>query len=163
VEDGGGHVVEFLHQLFAGGDRLAEAGVDEGTDGGFARLDGLVDGGVIRDVEDEELAEADAEDIAGFGIEFPLPEFGYPMVEDAAVAEDAEEDRLEKAAVGRGKHPSLGMALDEAFGIVMAFRPGAEGGDGGLADVEVFGRQNSNFQRSTLKEAPMHRSSPNNR
>jgi hypothetical protein len=32
------------------------------------------------------------------------------------------------------------MALDEAFGIVVTFRPCPEGGDGGLADVEVFSR-----------------------
>jgi hypothetical protein len=33
----------------------------------------------------------------------------------------------------------LGVAIDQGFRIVMAFGPGAEGGDSGLADVEVFG------------------------
>ena len=125
--------------MLAGGDRLAEDGVDEGADGGFARFDGFVDGGVVGDVEDEDLAEADAEDVAGFGIKFALPEFPYPMVEEAAVAEDAEEDGLQQPAVRCGKHAPLGVALDEAFCIIMTFRPGAEGGDGGLADMEVLG------------------------
>jgi hypothetical protein len=31
------------------------------------------------------------------------------------------------------------VALDEAFRVIMPLRPGAEGGDGGLADVEIFG------------------------
>jgi hypothetical protein len=60
--------------LLAGDDCLAEDCVDECADRGFARLDGFVDGGVVRNVEDEDLAEADAEDIASFGIEFSLPE-----------------------------------------------------------------------------------------
>ena len=55
------------------------------------------------------------------------------------MAEDAEKDGLEETAIRCGEHPPLGMALDEALGVVMAFRPGAECGDGGLADVEVFG------------------------
>jgi hypothetical protein len=138
VDDGGREVVEFFHEAFAGGDGATQDGVDEGADGGFSGLDGFVDGGVVGDVEDEDLAEADAEDIAGFGVEFAFAEFGYPMVEEAAVAEDAEEDGLEEGAIRLGEHAALGVAFDEAFGVVLAFCPCAEGGDGGLADVEVF-------------------------
>jgi hypothetical protein len=140
VEDGGRHVVELLHEALAGGDRFAEDGVNERADGGFAGLDGFVDGGVVGDVEDEDLAEADAEDIAGVGVELAVAEFADPMVEDASVAEDTEQDGLEEGAVCGGKHATLRVALDEAFRVIMSLRPGAEGGYGGLADVEIFGR-----------------------
>ena len=59
---------------------------------------------------------------------------------DAAVAEDSEEDGLQERAIGGGKHAALGVALDEAFRVIMPLRPRAEGGDGGLADVEVLRR-----------------------
>jgi hypothetical protein len=61
------------------------------------------------------------------------------MVEHAAVAEDAEKDGLQERAIRGGEHAALGVALDEAFRVIMTLRPGAEGGDGGLADMEIFG------------------------
>ena len=87
--------------MFAGCDGLAEDGIDQRSDRGFARLDGFVDGGVIGDVENEDLAETDAEDIAGLGIEFSLPEFCYLVIEYAAVAEDTEQDCLKQSAIRR--------------------------------------------------------------
>lgn len=76
---------------------------------------------MIGEVEDEDLAESDAEDVAGFGIEFAFAEGADPFVEEAAVAEDSEEDGLEEAAVGVGELAALGVALDEGFGVVVAF------------------------------------------
>ena len=143
MEDGGWHFLKFLHQPFAGCDGLAQDGINERSNGCFAGLYGFVDGGVIRNVQDKQLAEADAEDVARFGIEFSLAEFPDPVIKDAAVAKDSEEDGLQESAVGRRKHASLRMSLDKAFRIVVAFGPCSEGGDGGLADVEVLGRQNS--------------------
>jgi hypothetical protein len=139
MEDGGRHFIKLLHEAFAGGDGLAEDGVDQGADGGFPGLDGFVDGGVVGDVEDEDLAEADAEDVAGIGVELAMAELADPVIQDAAVTEDAEKDGLQKRAVGGGKHAALGVALDEAFRVIMPLCPGTEGGDGGLADVEIFG------------------------
>ena len=55
------------------------------------------------------------------------------------MAQHAEEDRLEQAAVRGGEFAALCVAFDQGLGVVMALGPGAEGGDGGLADVEVFG------------------------
>lgn len=75
VEDGGREVVELFEQAFAGDDGFAQDRIDEGADAGFSGFDGFVDGGVIGDIEDEDLAEADAEDIAGIGIEFAIAEF----------------------------------------------------------------------------------------
>lgn len=54
---------------------------------------------MVGDLEDEELAEADAEDIACLRIEFALAEFTYPEIEDATVAEDTEEDGLQEGAI----------------------------------------------------------------
>ncbi len=70
------------------------------------------------------------------------------MIENAAVAKDTEEDGLEESAIGGGEHATLGVAIDEGFRVIVAFRPCTEGGDGGLADVKVFGGhkfQISNF------------------
>ena len=155
MEDGRWKFLEFVDQALAGGDCFAQDSVDERADRGFSGLYGFVDRSVVRDVEDEDLAETDAEDIAGFGVEFALAEFCDPVIDEAAVAEDAKENSLQQSAVGGGEHASLGVAVDEAFGVIVAFGPGAEGGDGGLADVEVFSGhkiQLSNFNSQGRNE-----------
>jgi hypothetical protein len=139
VDDWWRQVVELFEQAFSGYDGFAQDRIDEGADAGFSSLDGFVDGGVVGDVEDEDLAEADAEDVTGIGIEFAIAEFGNPMIEYAAVTEDAEKDGLEEAAIGGGEFAALGVAIDEGLRVVMAFSPCAERGYGSLADVEVFG------------------------
>lgn len=140
VEGGGVHVLKILHEFFTSGNGLAEDGVDEGADGRFACLDSFVDGGVVGDFEDEELAEADAEDVACFCIEFAFAEISYPAIEEAAVTENTEEYGLQEGAILWREHATLGVALDEGFCVIVAFRPCSECGDGGLADVEVFCR-----------------------
>ena len=55
------------------------------------------------------------------------------------MAQHAEEDGLQQAAVWRGKLATLGMTLDEGLGVIVSLSPGVEGGNSGLADVEVFG------------------------
>lgn len=125
VDDGGGEIAE-VEEALAGGDGAAEDGVDEGADAGFSGFDGFVDGGMVGDAEDEDLDEADAEDVAGFGVELAVAEFADPVVEEAAVAEDAEEDGLEQSAVLGGKHAAVGVAVDEGFCVVVALCPRAE-------------------------------------
>ena len=60
VEDWGRKVVELFEQVVAISDGFAQDRIDERADAGFSGFDGFVDGGVIGDVEDENLAEADA-------------------------------------------------------------------------------------------------------
>ena len=97
--DGGIEIAKVLGKSFAGCDGAAEDGIDESADGGPGAVHRFVDGGVIGDAEDEKLADADAKDIAGFVIEFSFAEEIDPMVEETAVAEDAEEDRIEQSPV----------------------------------------------------------------
>jgi hypothetical protein len=93
---------------------------------------------MVGDVKDKNLAEADAEDIAGIGVELAFAEFPNPVIQDAAVTEDSEQDGLQESTIRGGKHAALGVALDEAFRVIMPLRPSAEGRDGGLADMEIF-------------------------
>ncbi len=50
------------------------------------------------------------------------------------MAQHAEEDGLQQPAIGGREHAAVGVALDERLGVVVAFGPGAQCGDGGLAD-----------------------------
>ncbi len=59
VEDWGRKVVELFEQAFAVGDGFAQDRINERADACFSGFDGFVNGGVIGDVEDEDLAEAD--------------------------------------------------------------------------------------------------------
>lgn len=102
VEDGWAHFIQLFHEVFSGGNGFSQNRIDERADGSFACFDRFVHRCVIRDIEDEKLAETDAEDIARFGIEFALAEFSYPMIEKAAMAEDSEEDCLKERTVCRG-------------------------------------------------------------
>lgn len=138
VEDWGRKVIELFEQAFAVGDGFAQDCIDERTDAGFSGFHSFVHSGVVGDVEDEDLAEANAEDVAGISVEFALAEFANPVIQYAAVAKHAKQDGLKQSAVGGGKHASLGVAIDQSFRVVVAFRPCSECGDGGLADVEVL-------------------------
>ena len=100
VEDWGRKVVELFEQTFAVGDRFAQDRIDERADAGFSGFHSFVHSGVVGDVEDEDLAQADAEDVASIGVEFSLAEFTNPMIEDAAMTENTEEDGLEQSAIG---------------------------------------------------------------
>ena len=95
---------------------------------------------MFRDAEDQQLAKSDAQDVARFGIEFPLAEAADPVVEQAAVAQHTEQDGLQQAAVRLAEHAAVGVAVDQRFRVVVALGPGMEGRDGGLTDVEVLGR-----------------------
>jgi hypothetical protein len=69
------------------------------------------------------LAQPDAQDIACFGVGLAIAEFADPVVEKTAVAQHAEEDRLQEPAVGWAQLAALGMTLDQGFGVVMALGP----------------------------------------
>ena len=73
------------------------------------------------------------------GSSFPSRSLPIQWSSRRRLPQHAEEDRLQQPAVRGGKHAAVGVALDQGLGVVMALGPGAEGGDGGLADVEVFG------------------------
>ena len=135
MAEGGGEFLEVLGEAFAGRDGAAQDGIDEAADGSPGAFHRFIDRGVIGDAEDEQLADADAEDVAGFVIEFAFAEEADPVIEQAAVSEDGEEDGIEEGAVGGGEVVPIGVAFDERFGVVVALGPGAEGGDGGAADV----------------------------
>jgi hypothetical protein len=45
------------------------------------------------------------------------------VVEQTAVAQHAEEDRLQKPAVGRAQLAALRVAFDKRLGVVMPLRP----------------------------------------
>jgi hypothetical protein len=69
------------------------------------------------------LAKSHAQDIARFGVGLAIAEFADPVVEKTAVAQHAEEDRLQKPAVGWAQLAPLGMTLDQSLGVIMALRP----------------------------------------
>jgi hypothetical protein len=92
---------------------------------------------VFGDVENEELAEADAEDVARLVVELALAQGRDPVVEEAPVAKDGEENAVEQGAVLGRQVVALGMPLDEGFGVDVPLGPGTEGGDGGAPDVFV--------------------------
>jgi hypothetical protein len=46
------------------------------------------------------LEKPDAQDIARFGVGLAIAEFADPVIEQTAVAQHAEEDRLQETAVG---------------------------------------------------------------
>jgi hypothetical protein len=97
-------------------------------------------GGMIRQSENKELAKSNPQNVAGVGVELAVAEFRNPVIEEAAVSQHSEKDGLKQTAVLRGKLTSVGMTLDEGLGVVVTFRPGMKGGDGGLADVEILRR-----------------------
>ena len=90
-----GKVGNLVEQRLAGDGGAAEHGVDQAADAGFSGFDGFIDGGVVGEIEDEQLAQPDAQDVAGFRIHLTIAEFTDPVVEQAAVAQHSEENRLE--------------------------------------------------------------------
>jgi hypothetical protein len=47
------------------------------------------------------------------------------VIEQTAVAQHAEEDRLQEPAVGWAQLAALRVALDQGFGVIMPLRPSA--------------------------------------
>ena len=88
---------------------------------------------MVGQAEDKELAKTDAQDVAGLVVQLALAQLGDPMVEQAEVAQHAEHDGVEKAAIGGGQAIARGMAFDQPVGVNVALRPGPEDGDGGAA------------------------------
>jgi hypothetical protein len=78
---------------------------------------------MVGNAEDEDLAKPDAQDIARFGVGLAISKLADPVVEKTAVTQHAEEDRLQKTAVGWAQLAALGMTLDQGFGVVMALGP----------------------------------------
>jgi hypothetical protein len=132
-------VGNLVEQAFARERGASQHRVDQTADAGFPRLHRLVDCRVIGQAEDQQLAQPDPQDIPRFRIHLAVAQLADPVVEQSPVAQHTEENRLQEPAVGGRKLATLGMALDERVGIVMPFGPGAESGNGGLADVEIFG------------------------
>ena len=139
VGDGQREIGDFIEQAFAGNDGAAQHGIHQAAHAGFSGLHRFIDGGMFGDAEDQELAQPDTQDVARFRVHFSIAEFADPVIEQAAVAQHAEKNRLEQSAVGGGKHAAVGVAVHQRLGVIVAFRPSAEGGNGGLADVEIFG------------------------
>jgi len=73
-------VRDVIQQALARGGGAAQHGIDEAADVGLAGFHGFIDGGVVGQIQDQQLAEADAQDIAGFRIEFAIAEFADPVV-----------------------------------------------------------------------------------
>ena len=112
-----------IEQTLARCDGAAQHGIDEPSHAGFSGLHGFVDRCMVGDAEDENLAKPDAQDIARFGVGLPIAEFADPVVEKTAVAQHAEEDRLQEPAVGLAQLAALGMAFDKRLGVIMALCP----------------------------------------
>jgi hypothetical protein len=138
VGDGQGKLGDIVEQALARHDGPPQHGIDQAAHAGFSGFHGFVDRRMFGNAEDQELAKSDPQHVACFRIHLAVAQFADPVVQQPPVAQHAEKDCLQQAAVGGGKHAAVGMAVDQGFGVIVAFRPGTEGGDGGLADVEIF-------------------------
>ena len=92
---------------------------------------------MVGNAKDEDLAKSNAQDIARFGVGLAISKLADPVVEQAAVAQHAEEDRLQEPAVARTQLAALRMAFDKRLGVIMPLRPSTQCGDSGLADMKV--------------------------
>ncbi len=72
-----GHLI---HQPLAREHRPAQHGVDESPHAGLAGLHRFIDRRMIGQPEDQDLAQAHAQHIAGLGVEFAFAEFRDPVV-----------------------------------------------------------------------------------
>lgn len=121
--DGRWEIRHLIEQTLARCDGAAQHGIDEPSHAGFSGLDRFIDRCMVGNAEDENLAETHAQDIARFGVGLAIAEFADPMVEQAAVAQHAEEDRLQEPAVSGAQLAPLRMTLDQSLGVIMALRP----------------------------------------
>ena len=94
---------------------------------------------MIRDAEDEELGDTDAQDVACLVVELATAELGNPVIEQPAVTQDGGDDCLKKCAIGAAQAVSGGVTFDQRVHIRVSLRPCPEGGDGGAADVGCLG------------------------
>ena len=122
-----------IEEPLSGGGRAAHHGVDKSPDGALPQLHRFKDRGVVRELEDQKLAEAHAQDIARFVVQLPLPQFPDPMVEQPEIPQHAQHDGIQEGTVRRGEVVAGCMPFDQVFGIGVPFRPGPEDGDGGAA------------------------------
>ena len=120
----------------AGGFGLAQATAQNGVDeaglgaeaGAFGQLDGFMNGGVRRDaVEPEDLVEAGLEEDLEGGALFAAGGFaGDEPVERGLPADDAIDNLLAEAAVGRRQAGSGEGGFEQIFGEIAAGAPLAQ-------------------------------------
>ena len=123
MRDGRREIGHLIEQTLARCDGAAQHGIDEPSHAGFSGLDRFIDRRMVGNAENEDLAKPDAQDIARFGVGLPIAEFADPVVEKTAVAQHAEEDRLQEPAVGLAQLATLRMAFDKRLGVIMALCP----------------------------------------
>lgn len=101
VRDGWGQLGK-IEERFFGRCCFAHDRIDQAPDRRFAEVDGFKHRGVVGKLQDEQLAEPDAQDVARLVVEFPFSQLTDPMVEQPAVAEDAENDGIQESSI-RGR------------------------------------------------------------
>lgn len=117
--------------------RPAEDRVYQSTHGPPGAGHCFVYGCVIRDSQKQELAYPDPQNIPGFVIQFPLAQHADPVIEQASVPQDSEQDAVEERPVGRGEAVASCVPLDQGIGIEVPLGPGSQGRNGSAADILV--------------------------
>lgn len=90
VEEGRVEFAHFADHAGAGVRNATQNGVDEAANGRAGAVDGFVDGGVVGKLQNDDLANADAEDVEGFGVNFSVTNFANPVIDQGAIAQNAE-------------------------------------------------------------------------
>jgi hypothetical protein len=132
VEDLGRQFIE-IEELLLRGRRAPHHRIDQAACAALAQLHRLENRRMIRQLQDQQLAQPYPQDVAGFIVQLALAEFGDPVIQQAEIPQHPEDDRIEEGAVGGGKAVPRSVALDQVFGIGVPFAPGAEDGDGSTA------------------------------
>ena len=74
-------VFEIRKECFLCFGRTSHDGIDQSASGAAGTVDGFICSGVLWDAENEELAQADAKDVACFVIEVAFAELADPVIE----------------------------------------------------------------------------------
>ena len=122
-----GELFAFREERLARSDRSSQDGIDQSANGAAGTGYRFIHRRVIRNAEEEKLADPNPEDVACFVIEFPLAQHSDPVIQQAAIAQDGEEDTVEEGAISGGEAVAPGMPIDQSLGINVSLRPRAQG------------------------------------
>ena len=70
-------------------------------------------------------------------IEFPLAKHADPMIQEAPVPQDGEEDAVKESPVGLREMVPPGVSLDQGVSVEIAFGPCSQGRNGSTADILI--------------------------
>jgi hypothetical protein len=125
--EGRRELVAFREERLARSDGPSQDGIDQSANGAAGTGHRFIHRRMIRNAEEEKLADPNPEDIACFVIEFPFAQHPDPVIQQAAIAQDGEEDAVEEGAISGGEAVATGMPIDQGLGINVSFRPRAQG------------------------------------